>query len=101
MRASSPSCGPGSGCRSRGLGRQRTQRCFLGCLLAYRMVLCYAWCHCSWSMSRGEAQQLELIGMTSVAEVNSAAMQSRFVVAASAESADAVAASAASFETEE
>ena len=52
-------------------------------------------------MSRGEAQQLELIGMTSVAEVNSAAMQSRFVVAASAESADAVAASAASFETEE
>ena len=65
------------------------------------MVLCYAWCHCSWSMSRGEAQQLELIGMTSVAEVSDSVTQSRIALAVSAESAGAETAGAASFETEE
>ena len=41
-------------------------------------------------MSRGEAQQLELIGMTSVAEVSdSAVLQSRIALAVSDESAGA------------
>ena len=57
-------------------------------------------------MSRSEAQQLELIGMTSVVEIASAdalidSLASRSAVAASAESADGEAAGAASFETEE
>ena len=52
-------------------------------------------------MSRGEAQQLELIGMTSVAEVSDSVIQSRIALAVSAESAGAETAGAASFETEE
>ena len=57
-------------------------------------------------MSCGEAQQLELIGMTSVAEIESAdafidSLASRTALTVSAESADAEVAGAASFETEE
>ena len=54
-------------------------------------------------MSRGEAQQLELIGMTSVTDIDAAMIvDSRVALAVSAKSADAEAsASDASFETEE
>ena len=55
-------------------------------------------------MSRGEAQQLELIGMTSVTDIDAAmiADASRVALAVSTKSADAEAPdSVASFETEE
>ena len=55
-----------------------------------------------WSTKHGEAKQLELIGMTSVAEIQSADTYiGRAAVAPSAESAADEVAGAAPFETEE
>ena len=55
-------------------------------------------------MSRGEAKQLELIGMTSVAEIPFDSMidsSASYALAVSAKSAAVEASGAASFETEE
>ena len=56
------------------------------------------WYYCSWSMSRGEAHQLELIGMTSEVEVDPAKFDSYMTTVAGADSADAEADGNASFE---